>query len=90
MPGFQSLAPRLAFSGLISHGDTTIAFIGDGVDPVREKPVSTQVNVMAGQDLTAADEKAVVLGEGLARSMGVAPGDTVVLLVTAANGSPRR
>ena len=88
MPGFQSLAPRLAFSGLISHGDTTIAFIGDGVDPVREKPVSTQVNVVAGQDLGASDEKAVLLGEGLARSMGVAPGDTVVLLVTAANGSP--
>ncbi len=88
MPGFKSLAPRLAFSGLISHGDTTIAFIGDGVDPIREKPVSTQVNVMAGQDLAAADEKAVLLGEGLARSMGVAPGDTVVLLVTAANGSP--
>ncbi len=88
MPGFKSLAPRLAFSGLISHGDTTIAFIGDGVDPVSEKPVSTQVNVMAGQDLAAADEKAVLLGEGLARSMGVAPGDTVVLLVTAANGSP--
>jgi len=88
MPGFQSLAPRLAFSGLISHGDTTIAFIGDGVDPVREKPVSTQVNVVAGQDLAASDEKAVLLGEGLARSMGVAPGDTVVLLVTAANGSP--
>lgn len=88
MPGFQSLAPRLAFSGLISHGDTTIAFIGDGVDPVREKPVSTQVNVVSGQDLVAADEKTVLLGEGLARSMGVAPGDTVVLLVTASNGSP--
>ena len=88
MPGFQSLAPRLAFSGLISHGDTTIAFIGDGVDPVREKPVSTQVNVVAGEDLGASDEKVVLLGEGLARSMGVAPGDTVVLLVTAANGSP--
>jgi len=88
MPGYQSLAPRLAFSGLISHGDTTIAFIGDGIDPVREKPVSTQVNVVEGRELSSADESAVFLGEGLARSMGVAPGDMVVLLVTAANGSP--
>lgn len=88
LAGFQSLAPRLAFSGLISHGDTTIAFIGDGIDPVREKPVSTQVNVMEGRDLASADESAVLLGEGLARSMGVKPGDIVVLLVTAANGSP--
>jgi len=88
MPGYQSLAPRLAFSGLISHGDTTIAFIGDGIDPVREKPVSSQVNVVEGRELSSADERAVFLGEGLARSMGVASGDAVVLLVTAANGSP--
>lgn len=88
MPGFASLAPRLALSGLISHGDTTIAFIGDGVDPVQEKPVSTQVNIMSGRDLAAADESAVLLGEGLAHSIGVAAGDTVVLLVTAANGGP--
>ena len=88
MPGFESLAPRLAFSGLISHGDTTIAFIGDGIDPVPEKRVSSQVNIVNGRDLATADESAVLLGEGLARSMGVAPGDTVVLLVSAANGSP--
>jgi putative ABC transport system permease protein len=88
MPGFRSLAPRLAFSGLISHNDTTIAFIGDGVDPNNEKPVSSQVNIMSGRDLETADEAAVILGEGLARSMGVAPGDEVVLLVTASNGSP--
>ncbi|MFT3960033.1 ABC transporter permease [Propionivibrio sp.] len=88
MPGFRSLAPRLAFSGLISHGETTIAFIGDGVDPANEKPVSSQVNIMSGRDLETADEAAVILGEGLARSMGVAPGDDVVLLATAASGSP--
>lgn len=87
-PGFRSLAPRLAFSGLISHGDTTIAFIGEGVDPVNERPVSSQVNIVDGRDLGAADESAVILGEGLARSMGVVPGDSVVLLTTAATGGP--
>src|ERR1035437_5901672 len=78
MPGFQSLAPRLSFSGLISHGDTTIAFLGDGVDPEREKSVSSSVRIVTGRDLVAADEKAVLLGEGLARSMGVKEGDVVV------------
>lgn len=86
--GFQSLAPRLSFSGLISHGDTTIAFIGDGVDPVLEKPVSTSVMIVTGRDLEKADQKAVLLGEGLARSLEVKAGDVVVLLATAANGSP--
>ena len=86
--GFQSLAPRLSFSGLISYGDTTIAFLGDGVDPEREKPVSTGVRLITGRDLATPDEKAVILGEGLARSMGVKDGDVIVLLATAANGSP--
>jgi putative ABC transport system permease protein len=88
MPGFQSLAPRLSFSGLISHGDTSISFIGEGIDPQRERPISSSVTIVAGRDLDAADEKAVLLGEGLANSMGVKVGDDVVLLATAANGSP--
>ncbi|MDR1936629.1 MAG: ABC transporter permease [Candidatus Accumulibacter sp.] len=88
LPGFRGLAPRLVFSGLISHGETTIAFIGDGVDPVQEKPVSSRVNIVSGRGLETADEAAVILGDGLARGMGVAPGDVVVLLATAANGSP--
>lgn len=88
MPGFESLAPRLSFSGLLSHGDTTVAFVGEGVDPVREKPISTRVNIVSGRDLQAANENSVLLGEGLAKSMGVKEGDDVILLVTAANGSP--
>lgn len=88
MPGFLSLAPRLSFSGLISHDETSIAFVGEGIDPEREKPISSRVTIVSGRDLQAPDEKAVLLGEGLARSMGVNVGDTVVLLATAANGSP--
>ena len=84
--GFQSLAPRLSFSGLISRGDTTIAFLGDGVDPVFEKPVSTLVTIVAGNDLASAEQKAVLLGEGLASSLGAKVGDDVVLLVSAAGG----
>ena len=88
MPGFRSLAPRLAFSGLVSLGDSTIAFIGEGVDPVPEKPISSQVTIVAGEDLQSAGQSAVLLGEGLAQSLGARLGDKVVLLTTAANGSP--
>lgn len=86
-PGFASLAPRLAFSGLASHGETTISFVGEGIDPVRERPISNRITIVAGRDLARADEPAALLGEGLARSMGVKLGDTIVLLATAANGS---
>lgn len=87
MPGVVSVAQRLIFSGLASYGEVTVSFIGEGVDPERERPLSSRINIMTGRDLAHAGESAVVLGEGLARSLGVKPGDSIVLLVTAANGS---
>lgn len=89
--GVLSLSPRLAFSGLISHGDATIAFIGEGVDPEREQGISSRVTITQGHDLLDGGSRkraTVLLGEGLANSLGIAPGDAVVLLATTANGSP--
>jgi putative ABC transport system permease protein len=85
--GVVSITPRLAINGLISHGDTTLAFAGDGIDPVGEQPISKRITLLTGLDLVSADERRVLIGEGLAKSLGVRPGDTVVLLTTAANGS---
>lgn len=85
--GVESVTPRLAFSGLVSHGDTTISFIGEGIDPAREQAISKRVTIVSGRNLANAEERAVLLGEGLARNMEVKPGDNVVLLATAANGS---
>lgn len=86
--GFAGLAPRLAFSGLASHGDVSIAFIGEGIDPVRELPLSNRITIVSGSNLTDSSEPAVLLGEGLAKSLGAKPGDPIVLLVSAVNGSP--
>jgi putative ABC transport system permease protein len=86
--GLVSLTPRLAFSGLASHGEVTIAFVGEGVDPLRERPISSRIMIVSGRDLADANEPALLLGEGLARSLGVKPDDVIVLLATAANGSP--
>lgn len=86
--GFSGLAPRLAFSGLASYGDISIAFVGEGVDPVRERPISSRISIVSGRDLVDANEPALLAGEGLAKNLGVKPGDVVVLLATAENGSP--
>jgi putative ABC transport system permease protein len=84
--GVVSLTPRLAFSGLISHGESTVAFSGEGIDPVRERPISSRIRILAGQDLADAEQRKVLLGEGLAANLGAKPGDSVVLLTKAANG----
>lgn len=86
--GVASVTPRLAFSGLASHGDVTLAFVGEGIDPERERPISSRILIQSGKDLEGPEQAAVLLGEGLAHSLGVKAGDAIVLLATAANGSP--
>lgn len=86
--GVKSFTPRLAFSGLLSFGDATIPFIGEGIVPTGEKPISSRITIMTGQDLVSSHQMAVILGEGLAKNLGVKAGDKVVILATAANGSP--
>lgn len=83
-----TLTPRLAFSGLLSQGDATVPFVGEGVEPEGERLISTRLSIIEGNPLTASTEQTALLGEGLAKSLGVRPGDSVVLLATTANGSP--
>lgn len=85
-PGLKSLTPRLVFSGLASLGETTVTFSGEGIDPIREQPISSRITISAGRDLSHLEDKSVILGEGLARNLDAQPGDQIVLLGTAANG----
>lgn len=82
-----AIAPRLSFSGLISKGDSTISFVGEGIDPEREAPITRAITIVAGQDLPESTPDSVLLGEGLAANLGASPGDSVVLLATTSSGS---
>jgi len=86
LEGVVSVTPRLAFSGLASLGDATVSFIGEGVSPSGEKPISARINIDVGKDLQGDNEAAVILGEGLADSLGAKVGDRIVLLVTTDKG----
>jgi putative ABC transport system permease protein len=83
----RTIAPRLAFSGLVSHGDATLSFIGEGVDADKEREVSRTLTIAAGRNLSPDDPKGILLGRGLADNLGVKVGDTVVLLSNTATGS---
>ncbi len=86
-PTVQTVAPRLSFSGMISHGDATISFIGEGVDPEAEAVVSRAMNLTSGQNLASDNRSGITLGRGLAENLGVRVDDTVVLLATTPAGS---
>jgi putative ABC transport system permease protein len=82
----KTVAPRLSFSGLISRGESTISFIGDGVSPQAEAAFGNGLQISKGKNLAEDDPNSVIVGEGLARNLGVDVGDRVVLLATTASG----
>ncbi len=84
-PGVRSVSPRLTFNGLISHGESTLSFIGEGIDPAKD-PSTNNLTILEGKKLDPSDPKGVLLGAGLAANLGVKPGDTVVLLTNTPGG----
>jgi putative ABC transport system permease protein len=84
--GVVVLGPRLAFSGLASFGDATLSFLGEGMDPEREAQLNTHVAMIAGEALSAAEPRGIIMGWGLANNLGAKVGDTVVLLANTRNG----
>jgi putative ABC transport system permease protein len=85
-PHVRGVAPRISFNGLISHGDATLSFIGEGVDAEQEGDLSRSITIVDGRGMSTANPRNVVLGQGLAANLGVKPGDIVVLVVTTTSG----
>jgi len=85
-PAVRVVTPRLAFNGLISHGDNTISFLGEGVMPDKEAEIGAAIRISQGDNLSAEDALGIILGEGLASQLGVVPDQQVVLLASTATG----
>lgn len=83
----QDVMPRLGLSGLISTGETTTSFVGSGVNPESEAALSSFAQIVEGQELSSRAPRGVILGLGLARGLGVKPGDDLTLLTTTKGGA---
>jgi len=86
MPEVETVTPRLEFSGLASYGEVSIGFIGEGINPEKELVVSQHLIIAKGENLSSDDPTGMLLGAGLADTLGVTVGDTIVLLVTTEAG----
>lgn len=85
--GFRAAA-RLAGGGLAAAGESSAAVAITGVSVSADAEVSQVYrNVESGQWLDPTAPNEVVVGRGLARTLGVVPGDELVLLSQAADGS---
>lgn len=81
-PDVVVIGERLEFTGLISHGDVTKSFIGEGVEPEQERQLSSTLIIESGANLSASTPRGIIVGSGLAANLGLRVGDTVVLMAT--------
>ncbi len=81
-------APRAFATALVSSGSRSAGAQVWGIDPAREMRVTELHRHLAeGEFLAPGRERELVIGTGLARTLGVKPGDEVVVLTQAADGS---
>ena len=82
--------PRIQFMGLASSGPRSVAFLGTAVDPGREPKYMNIAErlVPASRWIgTGPDSREAIVGLGLARSLGVAPGGSLTLMSTTKDGA---
>ncbi len=86
--GIGSSSVRAFSTALISSGPQSAGAALWGIDPASERKVTELYKHMAsGSFLSPGDRGAVVLGKHLAKKLNVKPGDEVILLAQAADGS---
>lgn len=83
-------APYVSAQGLLSNGSAVRGAFIRGIDPALEEKVSDIGQHMRAGTLEALrpGEFGIVLGQELARSLGVAPGDRVVLIAPQGQVTP--
>lgn len=84
----RAVLPSIAFGGLVSNGEKSVAMIGQGVDPNSEFKIKGPfLKVVDGTTLTGGQEGLeVMLGEGMARSLKAKVGSGLTLLASTTDG----
>jgi ABC-type lipoprotein release transport system permease subunit len=86
-PGVLAAAPRVYGAGIVATESTSRGAMLMGVEPEREARVTHFLDGLVAGALPTAGAFEVVLGEELARQLRAGPGDEVVLVAPAADGS---
>lgn len=97
LPNFDYALPRTQISGLASNGERSITFRGYSVDAKAEAELRRGLKDIAdraesfslGEELLAMEEVpfGALIGQGMAKALGVAKGDTILLLATTVDGA---
>ena len=87
IPGIEQTISRLGFTGVINNGRRDLGIVGEGIEPDGEAKLGTFLNYIEGRALTSADHDGIVVGDGVAKSLGLKIGDRVTIVMTLAAGA---
>lgn len=87
-PYIESYTKRVESFGLLSTTEQSIGGLVIGINPAREKSVTTlDKSVIEGRFLNSGDSHKIVLGSKVVEKLNLHLGDTVVILTQGADGS---
>jgi ABC-type lipoprotein release transport system permease subunit len=88
LPGVRAATPMLWASGILGTRDETVGVRVFGIDPFSEAHAPIRESLVAGQFLSPDDRSGILIGQQLAKSLGVTAGDDINLLVNTADEQP--
>ena len=86
-PEVAATMSRLSFAGILNQGKSDFAILGEGIEPAKEAKLGSQIQIIQGRNLTGDDRLGIMLGEGVAATTGLAPGDHLNLLLNTNEGA---
>ena len=87
IPQVKDVSARLNFAGLLNNGRRDLAVIGEGIEPDKEARLGTYLQLTAGRQLRDADTFGMLVGQGVAQSLNLKPGDAVTLVMNTSDGA---
>ena len=87
LPHVTHVMARIQFGGILNNMRADLPIQGEGVEPGKERELSSAVTWLSGRALTDEDSYGIVLGEGVAKALQLKPGDYASLLVNTPDGA---
>jgi len=87
IPEVDDTMDRVQFSGLLNNGRSDWPILGEGVEPAKEAKLGSLMHIIAGRQLAEGDTTGLLIGEGVAKALKLAPGADVTLLLNTPEGA---
>jgi putative ABC transport system permease protein len=85
-PAVQDAMLRLNFTGLLNNGHADLAIVGEGIEPDKEARLGSYLTLLQGRPLTAHDKYGMLVGDGVAKALSLAPGSRTTVVTSTKEG----